>query len=82
MAKANQGTRAHARRLHRPRRTLRWATHREVAEVICGTKDVREQWSARGGWMKERMRRALAKGQALCDGGYWKLVEQACRFKS
>jgi hypothetical protein len=29
--------------------------------------------------MKERMRRALAKGQALCHGGHWKLVEQACR---
>lgn len=58
------------------------ASHREVAEVACGIKDVREQWSARGGWMKERMRRALAKGQALCDGGYWKLVERACRFKS
>ena len=58
------------------------ASHREVAEVICGIKDVREQWSSRSGWMKERMRRALAKGQELCDGGHWKLVEGACRFKS
>ena len=58
------------------------ASHREVAEVIHGIKDVREEWLGRSGWMKERVRRALAKGQELCDGGHWKLVEQACRFKS
>jgi len=58
------------------------ASHRETAEVIFGVKRVREEWSGKGGWLKERMRRALAKGQALCDGGYWRLVERACRFKS
>ena len=58
------------------------ASHREIAEVSFGIKRVREEWSGKGGWLKERMRRALAKGQALCDGGYWKLVERACRFKS
>ena len=58
------------------------ASHREVAEVIIGHKRVREEWSARGGWMKERMRRALAKGEALCGGGHWKPIEQACRFAS
>jgi hypothetical protein len=57
------------------------ASHRETAEVIVGVKLVREEWSSKGGWLKERMRRALAKGEALRDGGYWKLVEQACRFK-
>ena len=56
------------------------ASHREVAEVIYGPKRVREEWSGRGGWMKERLRRALAKGEALCSGGHRKLVEQACRF--
>ncbi len=55
------------------------ASHREVAEAIHGQKRVREEWSGRGCSMKERMRRALAKGQALCHGGHWKLVEQACR---
>jgi len=58
------------------------ASHREVAEVIVGIERVREEWSARGGWLKERMRRALAKGEDLCDGGHWKLVERACRFRS
>lgn len=57
------------------------ANHRETAEVTVGVKRVREEWSGRGGWLKERMRRALAKGEALRDGGYWRLVEQACRFK-
>jgi hypothetical protein len=57
------------------------ANHREVAEVIHGVKRVREEWSGRGGWMKERMRRALAKGQALCHGGYRKLLEHACRLE-
>jgi Uncharacterized conserved protein (DUF2285) len=57
------------------------ASHREVAEVIHGLKRVREEWSGRGGWMKERLRRALAKGQALCHGGYRTLLEQACRLK-
>jgi len=58
------------------------ASHREVAEVIYGLKRVRDEWSGRGCSMKERMRRALAKGQALCNGGHWRLLEQACRFRS
>jgi Uncharacterized conserved protein (DUF2285) len=58
------------------------ASHREVAEVSVGRKRVREEWSARGGWLKERMRRALAVGEALCDGGHWKYIERACRFAS
>jgi len=55
------------------------ASYREMAEAVHGQKRVREEWSGRGCSMKERMRRALAKGQALCHGGHWKLVEQACR---
>jgi hypothetical protein len=58
------------------------ASHREVAEVSVGHKRVREEWSARGGWLKERMCRALALGQALCSGGHWKYIERACRFAS
>jgi hypothetical protein len=58
------------------------ASHREIAEAIVGHKGVREEWSARGGWLKERMRRALAVGQALCGGGHLKYIEQACRFAS
>jgi hypothetical protein len=42
------------------------ASHREVAEIIFGHRRVREEWSARGGWMKDRMWRALTKGEMLC----------------
>jgi hypothetical protein len=55
------------------------ASYREMAEAVHGQKRVRNEWSGRGCSMKERMRRALAKGQALCHGGHWQLVEQACR---
>jgi hypothetical protein len=57
------------------------ASYREMAEAVHGQKRVREEWSGRGCSMKERMRRALAKGQALCHGGHWKLIEQACRSR-
>jgi len=56
------------------------ANHRDTAEVILGIKRVREDWSARGGWFKERMRRALAKGEELRDGGYRRVLQGACRF--
>jgi hypothetical protein len=56
------------------------ASHRDTAEVIFGIKRVREDWSARGGWLKERMRRALNKGEELRDGGYRRALEEACRF--
>ncbi len=57
------------------------ASHRETAEVIVGIKRVREDWSARGGWLKERVRRALAKGEELRHGGYRRALEGACRFR-
>jgi hypothetical protein len=56
------------------------ATHREAAEVIFGITRVRADWSARGGWLKERMRRALAKGEELREGGYRRALDGACRF--
>jgi len=56
------------------------ANHREVAELIFGMERVREAWSGRGGWLKERMRRALATGEKLRDGGYRIALEGSCRF--
>jgi hypothetical protein len=56
------------------------ANHREVAELIFGMERVREAWSGRGGWLKERMRRALATGEKLRDGGYLRVLEGSCRF--
>jgi hypothetical protein len=57
-------------------------SHRDTAVVIFGVKRVRDDWSARGGWLKERMRRALSKGEKLRDGGYRRALEGACRFRS
>ena len=57
-------------------------SHRDVATVIFGIEHVREAWSGGGGWLKERMRRALAAGEELRDGGYRRALEGSCRFKS
>ena len=56
------------------------ASHRDVAELIFGKESVRDAWSGRGGWLKERMRRALATGEKLRDGGYRAALEGSCRF--
>lgn len=51
------------------------ASHREIAAVIYGWRKVQAVWSSRSRWMKDRMCRALAKGEQLRDGGYRKLLE-------
>lgn len=51
------------------------ASHREIAAVIYGWQEVQAAWSSRSRWMKDRMCRALAKGEQLRDGGYLKLLE-------
>jgi hypothetical protein len=56
------------------------ASHRDAAELIFGVEGVRNAWSGRGGWLKERMRRALATGEKLRDGGYRRALEGSCRF--
>jgi hypothetical protein len=56
------------------------ASHRDVAELIFGGERVREAWSGRGGWLKERVRRAIATGEMLRDGGYRGALEGSCRF--
>jgi len=56
------------------------ASHRDAAQLIFGEESVREVWSGRGGWLKERMRRALALGEKLRDGGYRRGLEGSCRF--
>lgn len=51
------------------------ASYREIAAVIYGWQKVRTAWSNHSRWMKDRMCRALAKGEHLRDGGYRKLLE-------
>ena len=55
------------------------ASLRQTACLIHGPDVVRRAWRADGGWLKERMRRARAKGVQLRDGGYRQLLQQGCR---
>lgn len=57
------------------------ASYRDIATVIYGAERVRPVWSSRSRWMKDRMCRALARGEELRDGGYRELLEPGCRFR-
>ena len=59
------------------------ASHRDTAEVIFGIKRVREDWSARGGWLKEPMRRALAKcaATAAMESSGWGVSFQSLTIR-
>lgn len=50
------------------------ASYREMASIVYGHKAVNTAWSSRSRWMKDRMHRALLKGEFLRDGGYGKLL--------
>lgn len=51
------------------------ASYREMAAIVYGHQDVQAAWSSRSRWMKDRMCRALTKGEHLRDGGYRKLLK-------
>jgi hypothetical protein len=46
------------------------ATYRDMAAAIYGRRQAQEAWSSTSRWMKDRMCRALVKGERLRDGGY------------
>lgn len=50
------------------------ASYRDVAAVLYGSERTYAEWSGLSRWMKERVRRALARGEHLRDGGYLKLL--------
>jgi len=50
------------------------ASYREIAIAIVGPGRAKDAWDSPGRSMKERMRRALAKGVRLRDGGYRTLI--------
>lgn len=52
------------------------ASYREMAAVVYGRQEARAAWSNSSRWMKDRMCRALAKGEHLRDGGYRQLLVQ------
>jgi hypothetical protein len=54
--------------------SLAGASYREIATTVFGEKRVREEWSAVSRFLKERVRRLVAKGHALMNGGYRDLL--------
>ncbi len=50
------------------------ASYREIAIAIVGPQQARAAWDSPSRALKERMRRALAKGESLRDGDYRTLI--------
>lgn len=50
------------------------ASYRDMAAILYGSERTRIAWSGLSRWMKDRMRRALARGEYLRDGGYRNLL--------
>lgn len=51
------------------------ANYREISSVIFGAKDTAECWSSLNNPLKDQVRRALQRGEALIAGGYRKLLK-------
>jgi hypothetical protein len=54
--------------------TLAGKTYREIAITIYGEKRVAEDWQGSSYYLKDRMRRLVAKGTELMNGGYRDLL--------
>jgi hypothetical protein len=54
--------------------SLAGASYRQIATTIFGEDRVSEEWSAASRFLKERIRRLVAKGHALMNGGYRDLL--------
>jgi hypothetical protein len=54
--------------------SLAGASYRQIATTIFGEDRVSEEWSAASRFLKERVRRLVAKGHALMNGGYRDLL--------
>ncbi|WP_235984366.1 DUF2285 domain-containing protein [Mesorhizobium neociceri] len=50
--------------------SLAGASHRELAEVLVGQRRVDADWSDPRDHLRDRIRRAVARGRALMNGGY------------
>lgn len=54
--------------------SLAGATYRQIATTIFGEERVSTEWSAASRFLKDRVRRLVAKGHALMNGGYRDLL--------
>jgi hypothetical protein len=50
--------------------SLAGASHREIAEALIGEGRVQADWKDPGDHLRDRIRRAVARGRALMNGGY------------
>ncbi|RWN55699.1 MAG: DUF2285 domain-containing protein [Mesorhizobium sp.] len=50
--------------------SLAGASHREIAEALIGEGRVHSDWNDPGDHLRDRIRRAVARGRALMNGGY------------
>jgi hypothetical protein len=53
---------------------LQKKTAREIAEVLYGTRYVRENWAIHTFWLKSRVRRAIHRGRELMAKDYRRLL--------
>lgn len=50
-------------------------TNREIAITLFGEKRVNADWNDPGGWLRDRVRRAICRGNFLMNGGYRQLLK-------
>lgn len=65
----------HMRTLQALDGTLAGASHREVAEVLCGPAAVSERWEPDSD-LRAQVRRLIRRGRALMTGGYRRLLRR------
>lgn len=51
------------------------ASQREIAEVLEGTRTVREEWNGRSDFLRARVQRLLKYARHMVDGGYRKILQ-------
>ncbi len=49
--------------------------HREIAKGLFGEKRVAEEWHGTSNFLRDHVRRAIAHGRELVDGGYMRLLQ-------
>jgi hypothetical protein len=55
---------------------LHSATYRQIARAIYGPEMILDGWNAKTTSLKDRIRRAVARGHDLMDGGYRNLLRK------
>jgi hypothetical protein len=70
----NRSSMIHLRALQALDGVAAGATHREIAEVIFGSRDAFERWNT-DSELRAQLRYLLRRGQGLANGGYRQLLQ-------